>query len=546
MSATTAEPTLQPSETKQPKGLGMLFFAEMWERFSFYGMRGLLVLYLTRALFTRIEDTDERDAVAFGIYAAYGALVYATPFIGGLLADRVLGYKRAVLLGGVLMACGHLAMAIETEIFLYIALAFLIAGNGFFKPNISSMVGGLYKENDPRRDAGFTIFYMGINLGALLQLIPGALGERVGWWAGFGLAGIGMMLGVAVFVLFKHKLGTNGDPPDMAKLTKAVVGPLSLEWVIYIGSFLSVAVFALFVWQYDLMGYVLTPFALFGFGVVFVYAIRSEKVVRERLFVVLILTFFNVLFWAFFEQAGSSISLFTDRNVDRALPEAFASLPLVGQFIPTSAFQSVNPLFILIFALPFSFMWLYLERRHIDPPLAVKFVLGLLQLGLGFLVLAWAASSAFVGEREVSDGVTAQAALVPIWFLLFGYMLHTTGELCLSPIGLSMVTKLSPKKIVAMVMGLWFLSTSMSHHLAGIIATQTSSTPVDGVAPGTVAKAAGILAEDADYPAAVMQSFDQLASYADVFHTVGLIAIGAAAVLLVLSPFIKKWQHGIA
>ncbi len=166
MSATTAEPTLQPSETKQPKGLGMLFFAEMWERFSFYGMRGLLVLYLTRALFTRIEDTDERDAVAFGIYAAYGALVYATPFIGGLLADRVLGYKRAVLLGGVLMACGHLAMAIETEIFLYIALAFLIAGNGFFKPNISSMVGGLYKENDPRRDAGFTIFYMGINLGS--------------------------------------------------------------------------------------------------------------------------------------------------------------------------------------------------------------------------------------------------------------------------------------------------------------------------------------------------------------------------------------------
>lgn len=535
MSARTAE---IDTRRGQPKGLGMLFFAEMWERFSFYGMRGLLVLYLTRTLFARIESSDERDAVAYGIYAAYGALVYATPFIGGLLADRLLGYKRAVILGGILMACGHLAMAIETELFLYIALAFLIAGNGFFKPNISSMVGGLYEENDPRRDAGFTIFYMGINLGAWLQFIPGYLGERVGWWAGFGLAGIGMMIGIGVFWLGKHKLGVNGDPPSVERLTRPLLGPLSAEWLTYIGAFASVAMFAAFVWQYELMGYVLTPFAILGFLIVLVYAIQSEKIVRDRLFVVLVLTIFNVLFWAFFEQAGSSINLFTDRNVDRTF---------MGDFIPTSAFQSVNPLFILILALPFSFMWLYLERRHIDPPLPVKFSLGLFQLGAGFLVLAWAASFAWVGTRPGADGAAMPAVVVPLAFLLGGYLLHTTGELCLSPIGLSMVTKLSPKKIVAMVMGLWFLSTSMSHHLAGVVATLTAAGGADGEdrAPGELARAAGLIDGPGNYAPEVLHSFDSLASYTEVFRPIGWIAIASGVLLLALSPIIKKWQHGV-
>jgi POT family proton-dependent oligopeptide transporter len=285
------------------------------------------------------------------------------------------------------------------------------------------------------------------------------------------------------------------------------------------------------------MAYVLTPFALAGFLIVLAYALRSEKVVRERLFVVLVLTLFNVLFWAFFEQAGSSISLFTDRNVDRALFDTF---------IPTAAFQSVNPMFILLFALPFSFLWLYLERRHMDPPLAVKFSLGLLQLGLGFLVLTWAAKFAFVGHRPGDhEGEVIQAAVVPMIFLFGGYLLHTTGELCLSPIGLSMVTKLSPKKIVAMVMGLWFLSTSLSHEIAGHIATLTAPEPTKETMPGWLAQRAGILAQDAHHPATVMQSFDQLASYTEVFQVVGLIAIGAGVVLLFLSPVIKKWQHGL-
>ncbi len=528
----------------QPKGLGLLFFAEMWERFSFYGMRGLLVLYLTRTLFARIENGEERDAVAYGIYAAYGALVYATPFIGGLLADKLLGYKRSVILGGILMACGHLAMAVETELFLYIALAFLIAGNGFFKPNISSMVGGLYEENDPRRDAGFTIFYMGINLGAWLQFVPGFLGERVGWWAGFGLAGIGMIIGIFVFWLGKHRLGVNGDPPSLERLKRPILGPLSAEWLVYLGAFASVAMFAAFVWQYELMGYVLTPFAIIGFLIVLFEAVRSEKVVRERLFVVLVLTLFNVLFWAFFEQAGSSISLFTDRNVDRAI---------FGEFITTSAFQSVNPLFILLFAIPFSLMWLYLERRHIDPPLAVKFSLGLFQLGAGFLVLAWAANHVWVGARldDAStqlqgENVLVPAALVPMGFLLVGYLLHTTGELCLSPIGLSMVTKLAPKRIVAMVMGLWFLSTSMSHHFAGIVATLTAGGGGgEERAPGELARAAGLIDGAANYSAEVLHSFDSLASYTEVFRPIGWTAIGAGVLLLLISPLIKKWQHGV-
>ena len=538
MSAPIADhiPTGPEEKRGQPKGLGLLFFAEMWERFSFYGMRGLLVLYLTHSLLTRLPESG-RDTVAYGIYAAYGALVYATPFIGGILADRLLGYKRAVILGGLLMACGHIAMAVESEIFLYIALAFLIVGNGFFKPNISSMVGGLYQENDPRRDAGFTIFYMGINLGAFAQLATSYMQDQLGWWAGFGLAAIGMFLGIGVFVWGKKVLGFNGDPPDEERLRRPVLGPLTTEWLVYVGAFVSVGLFAVFVWQHDLMAYVLTPFALFGFLIVLGYAIRSEKVVRERLFVVLVLTLFNILFWAFFEQAGSSISLFTDRNVDRSM---------FGHFIPTAVFQSVNPAFILLLALPFSAMWLYLERRHLDPPLAVKFALGLFQLGLGFLVLTWAAQFVSVGNRPgEEEGQVIQAALVPLTFLVGGYLLHTTGELCLSPIGLSMVTKLSPKKIVAMVMGLWFLSTSMSHEIAGHIATLTAPEPIKETAPGWLAQRAGILAENAHYPAEVMRSFDQLASYVSVFQIVGFISIGAGVVLLFLAPLIKKWQHGI-
>ncbi len=517
--------------TRQPRALYMLFFAEMWERFSFYGMRALLTLYLVRQLFSHM-DTQGADAKAKGIYAAYGALVYATPFLGGIVADRILGYKRSVMLGAVLMAIGHFVMAIETEFFLYLALAFLIAGNGFFKPNISSMVGGLYEDRaDPRRDGGFTIFYMGINLGAFAApLACGAIGELYGWSYGFGLAGVGMVAGLLVFGWGKGLLGKNGDPPS--DLLHRKVGPITVEWLTYGLGFLSVVLFALLVRHFHVMSYVLTPFAVGVILVIFGYAIKSEKVVRERLFVVIVLLFFSTLFWAFFEQAGSSLTLFTDTNVDRGS-------------IPASTFQAVNPLFILLLAPVFSMLWTGLGRIGKEPSTPLKFALGVAQLGLGFLVLA--ASVAFVRDGEVMltvDGaeITRAAAVVPMFFLIAGYFFHTTGELCLSPIGLSMVTRLSPKKITAMVMGAWFLSSAMAHHVAGIIALLMTP-PETGDNPGQLAVDLGVLDATGDRSPELLQSYDSVANYTQVFEQLGWVALGAAALCLLLVPLLKRWMH---
>lgn len=521
---------------KQPRSLYMLFFAEMWERFSFYGMRALLVLYLTRQLFVDLGESGAEEK-AYGIYAAYGALVYATPFLGGIIADKLLGYKKSVLLGGVLMAIGHFVMAIETEFFLYVALAFLIAGNGFFKPNISSMVGGLYEDrNDPRRDGGFTIFYMGINLGAgVAPLVCGYLGETIGWWLGFGLAGIGMLAGLVVFGWGKGMLGENGDPPS--DLLKQKIGPISWEVATYILAVLSCVLFALLVQHYEVMGLVLTPFAIGVILVVFITAIRSEKVERERLFVVIILLFFTTLFWAFFEQAGSSMTVFTNLNVDRGS-------------ISASLFQSVNPTFILILAPLFSLLWVKLGVRGKEPNTPIKFALGILQLGLGFVLLGYSASFVMDGSVQVTqateDGgsqmVEQVAAVVPLFFLIGAYFLHTTGELCLSPIGLSMVTKLSPHRITAMVMGAWFLSSAMAHHVGGIIALLTKA-PETGNAPGQLAVDMGVIQSVGDRSPELLESYDRLANSTDVFMQLGWVAVGAAVLCMLLSPLLAKWMH---
>lgn len=259
---------------------------------------------------------------------------------------------------------------------------------------------------------------------------------------------------------------------------------------------------------------------------------RSEKIVRERLFVVLVLLFFTTLFWAFFEQAGSSLTLFTDTNVDR-----------LGA--PASIFQSVNPFFILVFAPIFTMIWAGLNKRGKEPNIPVKFALGILQLGLGFLVLGWCGSFAAPGEIEVGSGEDTQvvtAALVPVAFLLIGYLLHTTGELCLSPIGLSMVTKLSPKKITAMVMGGWFLSSAMAHHLAGVIALMTTPPDTDAD-PGQLAIDSGLIESAGDMAAPLLTSYDNLANYLTVFEKIGYVACGAAVLCFVLSPVLKNWMH---
>ncbi|MBK8808420.1 MAG: peptide MFS transporter [Bacteroidales bacterium] len=453
---------------EHPKGLMMLFFVEMWERFSFYGMRALLTLYLTLELFKNLQDPLKKST-AIGIYAAYGALVYATPFIGGLIADKFLGHKKSVILGAVLMAVGHFVMAIETQFWLYIALAFLIMGNGFFKPNISSMIGGLYKDNDSRRDGGFTIFYMGINLGAFLApLICGTIGEIYGWKYGFGIAGIGMMLGLLIFMRGKKSILNNGDVPNIQRLKKKILNIIPLEYFIYFLSVVAVGFFALLVRYYELMSYVLLPFSIAVIVILLVIAIRSNKQERERMFVILILLFFTTLFWAFFEQAGSSLTLFAKENVDRFL---------FSKEIPASLFQSVNPLFILVLAPLFSMIWISMAKIKKEPSTPLKFMIGVFLLGIGFLILAYSPYSITFTALNIGQddsAVIIKAATVPMMFLVLSYLLQTMGELCLSPIGLSMVTKLASKKIVAMVMGAWFLSSALAHHLGGAIANLTS------------------------------------------------------------------------
>ena len=354
--------------TRHPAGLKVLFFAEMWERLSYYGMRGLLVLYLTK-----VFNFDDKSA--YILYGSYTALVYATPVLGGYFADRVLGCRKAVILGGVLMVLGHAVMTIQNIQMVYLALALIIIGNGFFKPNISTIVGLLYKPGDSMRDAGFTIFYMGINLGAFLQLIAGVLGERVGWHYGFGFAGVGMVLGLIVFWKGQGLLHGHADPPDPEKLRASFIGGITNEWAIYIGSAIAVGIAWFLVQRGEVVGTGMNVFgALVGVGLICyaIFACNSDE--RSKMFAALIMIFASIAFWACFEQAGSSMNLFTDRNVDRSF---------FGYEIPTTAFQSVNPLFIILFAIPLSKLWVKLAAAGKEPSTPLKFRLGYFPIGPG-------------------------------------------------------------------------------------------------------------------------------------------------------------------
>lgn len=662
----SASTALDPAATflGHPRGLFVLFFVEMWERFSYYGMRALLIFYMTKGFL------GFGDKQAYGVYGAYTALVYATPFIGGMLADKLLGQGRAVILGGLLMAAGHLLMTIENTAAFFTALALLICGNGFFKPNISTMVGSMYPAGNPKRDSGFTIFYMGINLGAAMSpLLCGYVGETFGWHYGFGLATLGMLAGLMTFVAKqgiarmligfmafntvcamvwiglgdKLMLVVNapvglallvgavvaisalaggglpkdlGAPRDRANLSAPVAAGmpwLSRTNAVYVGTAIAIPVISWllqsgpltamlgiddsalqslpeFVRKLTLAGALLIVFGGLALILLFVDAIRAVKVERERLFVVLILMFFSMLFWAFFEQAGSSLNNFADRNVDRivggqvltqsdigkdlkdvpitsafygrtvagkswnlttveeanaaarkeaeeaaakagtALPtgepivaklpavtvtEAMVEMKVYGTEIKASIFQAVNPVCILTFGLVFTMLWAFLGARGLEPNTAVKFALGLLQLGLGF-------GAIWLGAKNCSSH-----GFVAVGWLLLGYWLSTTGELCLSPVGLSMVTKLSPPRMVSTVMGAWFLATAFSNYLAGMIASLTG---VGGHGDGQ---------ENVIPP-----PIDTVHVYGDVFGHIAVAAIVSAVVLLALSPLLVRWMHG--
>jgi POT family proton-dependent oligopeptide transporter len=569
----TCIPVLMQLRT-HPRGLFVLFFAEMWERFSYYGMRGILIFYLTQHF---LYD----DSYAQGQYGAYTSLVYLLPLIGGFVADKWLGTRKAIAFGALLLVAGHFGMGIEgrpavqnltyggakytfaaegrmedrkvcltvgqgcyavtaskdggirienlpaaaplppvlakgtytlgvekrdpvTSNIMYLALALIIMGVGFLKANISSIVGQLYIEDDPRRDSGFTLYYYGINLGALwAAILCGYLGTHVGWWAGFGLAGVGMAAGWVGFVLGKPMLEGHGEPPDPVALKKPIAGPLNTEWLIYACALAGVGVVWVLVQHYQAVGWLLAG----GSTLVLAYlawfmATKCNRVERQRMGLALVLIAASVVFFTLFEQAGSSLNQYAERNTQ---------LPNDGFFtISAPQVQSFNSAFILILAPVFAALWAWLGRTNRDPNPVMKFGVALLQVALSFFVLVWGAKFADAGFR------------VPLIFLAVSYLLQTTGELCLSPVGLSEMTKLAPVAVFSTVMAVWFLASSWAQFLGGIVAKMTAQETVAGQ---------------------VLDPQLALHTYGHVFGLIGLWGAGAGVVMIVLSPWLKKWAH---
>lgn len=501
-----------------PKGLFYLFFAELWERFSFYGMRALLVLYMTKHL---LYDDD----MSFGIFAAYMSLVYVTPLIGGIIADKIIGYRKAIVLGGVLMSLGHLLLTIELPIFFYGSLALIIVGNGFFKPNISSFVGDLYHKEDSRRDAGFTIFYMGINIGAAIApLLCAWFASTYGWHYGFVLAGFGMILGL---LIFKKGISNNvfydkGLVSDPNLFNKKNLG-VSNGKLVTIGAFLSVPLFAIIIKFHKFEHYLVWVISFFLIAYLSYIFKQVSKKEKKRLLVIVYFTLLYTLFAAIFEQAGSSLTLFADRNVN-----------LIG--MDAAGTNSINAGFIFILAIPFSMLWTYLNNKNINPNSAIKFGIGLLLLGLGFVVFAYSANAA--------DSL----AQTPMFYLVLGYLILTIGELFLSPIGLSKMTELSPLKYLAFIMGVWFSANFYGHFFAGKIAKLTASTTNDNsfFSDGIFRKInLAITGIDSKQINELPDAFSQLYSYVSVYATFGTITIIVGIFAITISPFIKKLMDGV-
>lgn len=515
------------NKNTHPKALFILFFAEMWERFSYYGMRALLTLYMVQVLFAELSQSAA-DTKALGIYGSYTAMVYLFPVIGGIVADKIYGFRKAIILGGVLMIFGHFSLALEGMFFegnmmlFFLSLALIIVGNGLFKPNVSSFLGKFYTANDPRKDGGFTIFYMGVNIGAFLSILTcGYVGQTISWHYGFGLAGIGMFLGLLVFVMFgQNAFGnkgilpstiSNADDEEEGSESETSTTPTTLpqkiktqQLLTTIATIAVVPVCAFMLGYSEAMTYILIFLSIGILGVLVAQSFAMEsKVAGQRLLVVVVLFVFHAMFWALFEQAGGSITLFTERNVDRVV---------FGSEIPASIFQFFNSLFIILLAPVFSWMWGKMSKKGAEPSTPMKFVLGLSQLALGFAVLV-------LGAKFFADD-----GLMPVLFLVIMYFFHTTGELSISPVGLSMITKLSPAKAVGFVMGAWFLSMALANKMAGLIGELTAS-------------------DDSDRKLSVMES---LGVYTDTYLIWGVFVVAASAILLVLLvPQLKKWMHGI-
>ncbi|MGF7169023.1 POT family proton-dependent oligopeptide transporter [Sphingobium xanthum] len=467
-----------------PKGLYILFFAEMWERFSYYGMRALLIFYLTKHwLFG--------DGQANLVYGAYTSLVYITPVLGGYLADRYLGQRKAVLFGALILTAGHILMAFEgtggqgdpTINIFWLALSCIVVGSGFLKANISVIVGQLYGLTDTRRDGAYTIFYVGINVGAAIgTILAGWLGETYGWKYGFGAAGLGMLLGALVFMIGKPLLLGKGEPPKpLAK---------SMEWGLYGIGIASIGVIWFLVQYQDVIQNLLIVSGIGLLGYVLWSALKLEPHARDRMFAILFLIALNPVFWGLFEQAGGSLNLYTDRFVDR-------------QGVPASLFQSINPIYIVLLGPIFAWLWVWLGKRGWEPSAPAKFGLALAQVGVSFLIFVWGAEAVGV------------AAMTPVIFVFLIYLFQTTGELCLSPVGLSAMNRLAPKQLASLIMGAWFYMTAVGNFVAGKIGEATGGHDGEMTKEGTLA----------------------------VYNTIGWWTIGIAVAVLVVSPIITRLMH---
>ena len=472
-----------------PRSLWMLFSAEFWERFCFYGMRALLAVYVADTFFSHLPEGEANEQASL-TYGGYTAMVYATGILGGFIADRYLGYQRSILIGGALMAAGMFMLLIPDLQWFLVGLAVIVAGNGLFKPNISTMVGALYRPGDARRDSGFTIFYMGINAGAFFAPIicASVIGARFGNQYGFLAAGIGMILGVLVFQFRAGMLGHIGKAPEAHKGIKPTL-------VVLGGALLMVPVIYFLLSKSALLGYVMVGLmALLALHFVLSGIRSGDRVQLHRYIAMLLLFLANCLFWALFEQAGSSLNFFARDFVDA--PFHF------------TLFQSANPMFILIYAPLFAMLWPALERRGVNPSIPRKFAIALIGAGLGFLVLATAINA------------TPDGAKVFWVFLGLTYMLHTMSELCLSPIGLSMVTKLAATREVGLAMGGWFLSTAMANYLAGLIAAVASGGGEHGA-----------------------QS--SVAQYAATFMQLWWLALVIGGAFFLFAPLMNRLMHGV-
>ncbi len=514
MTSTAIDPATDTGFFGHPKGLLICFTTEMWERFSFYGMKFLLLLYLTKYhLFS--------DANGLEVLGGYAALVYAMPVIGGLLADRYLGMRKAVVFGGLLLVMGHFGMAFEGEqarlvngevvrdegalqIF-YFSLALIVIGVGFLKPNISTIVGQLYAQDDPRRDSGFTIFYMGINLGAFTAtLLCGYLGETYGWGYGFGAAGIGMLAGLISFLYGQKHLHGHAEPKDPELLKQKSAIGISKEMTIYLCALGGVAV----AWQmlqfHGAVGTllnVLSVVVLVGMGWFITVKCNADE--RSRMIVLIILITSTVVFWALFEQSSASMTLYADRVLNRNL---------LGVELTASQFGAMNSMFIFMFAPFFAWMWTALARRGLEPSTPVKFALGIGQAGLGF------------GALVIGASMPDESGRVFAYWMVLAYLLHTTGELCLSPVGLSAVTKLAVPSVVGVMMGAWFLATAYSEFVAVQLSKIAAIDTVNG---------------------GVTDISLALASYTDLFTSLFWVGLAVSAFMLLISPLLKKMMRGI-